>query len=285
MLIDLITHTDLSPGGSLSARAIVERARAAGLDGVCIVDRERSRDALQWQALGAAHGVFVGVGVEVLCAEGLVVAFPPVVDEAFTQERWRVLTQFGRPTAQDVIDHFDALGGATILGPLYDHRQPFRLGDLAFALQRPNAIDVASPARLPLEDDLALEAATALDLPGVGASRALTRLEDVGRVATAFLYPVTSQADLVAHLRAGDAWAVRLRAPNDPAPARPAASREDHPQDDRRREDRPRDDRPRDAHRRDAPRSDRRRDDGDLGRPRDPETEQPLRRRRQFMLD
>jgi hypothetical protein len=277
MLIDLITYTHLSPSGTLSADALISRALSVGLNGICITDREHTRNATEWQALSAQSGLFIAVGVELLCEEGLLIGLPPCIDDTLTLERWRSLTHLGRPRAQAAIDYFNEIGGATILGPLFDRRQPLRLGDLAFTLHGPTAIDVACPSRQPLEDDLALEAALALDLTGVGASRALTHLDDIGKAATAFLHPISSQQALVASLHAGSAWAVRLRDPQDPPPRR-------DPQDPPPRRDPPsprRDDRS-DSRRRDD-RQDRRRDE--RGRAQDPETEQPTRRRRQFMLD
>jgi hypothetical protein len=290
MLIDLITYTTHSPDGTLSAEALIERARTTHLSGLCITDREHSKDAARWVAMGQQAGIFVGVGVEILSEEGLIIGLPPAIDEILLQERWRNLSTFDRPSAQSVIDYFDAIGGATILGPIYDQRQPLRLGDQALLLQNFSAIDALCPTRTALENDLALEVALALNLPPIAASRALTSLTDMGKLATVFTENIADQATLTALLRAGDVWPVRLANASEPRRSpdsdRPSSDRPPRRPSD---SDRPSSDRP--------PRrpsdSDRNRSNGDRNRggdrsrPRDQETEQPERRRhsRRFMLD
>lgn len=87
--VDLHLHTCLSPCGSLemSPAAIVETARAMGLDAIAVTDHNSTRQCEAVRTLGQQHGLTVFCGVEVTTAEEAhcVALFEPAALSAFQQ--------------------------------------------------------------------------------------------------------------------------------------------------------------------------------------------------------
>lgn len=226
MLIDLRTYTQHTPGGELDVETIIERARAAGLDGVCITDRGHSRHAARWVAAGDAADFFVGVGVEIETESGSLIVFPREVDAFLEDEVWRRLQVVAKPLPGEVMELAASIGAAVVATGVYDSKQRNPMGDGIFRLEGLAAVDVLSPGRRTMENELTVETAQALRVPGVAGSGALTSPADIGKVATLFGDGVETQADLVELLEAGDAWAVRLRErPKDPPRERSRSSK------------------------------------------------------------
>ncbi|NLF21854.1 MAG: PHP domain-containing protein, partial [Lentisphaerae bacterium] len=71
MRLDLHIHSCLSPCGDLemSPRAIVERARAAGLDGVALTDHNSARNTPALADCSRSAGLACLFGLEVCTAE------------------------------------------------------------------------------------------------------------------------------------------------------------------------------------------------------------------------
>lgn len=219
MLIDLFTYTTQTPECTLDAATILDTAKARGLDGVCITDVASSHHAQRWAEMGAQARIFVGVGVELVTDCGHLTCFAPELGEVMVKETWRRLTTFARPAASQVVSFFDEVGGAVIASHVFDQAHNYPMGDWASMIEGLAAIDVASPYRKPIENDLALEMARALSLPGVGGSRSKTTAERLGAAATVFGSPITDQARLVEALRGMQYWAISV-VPKDAVEAR-----------------------------------------------------------------
>lgn len=216
MLIDFFTYTNATDGGQLSADDLIERAVALGLDGLCVTDREYSLHAEEIVAAGERRDLFVGVGVELSTEEGRLVCLPPAIDDFLLAEEWRDLVAFGLPTAQEVIDHVNALGGVVIARSVYEKGNS--VGDAIFRLDGLAAIDALSPRRERIFNELSLEAALALGVPGLAGSSARRSVQEMGSVATLMFNAVDSQAELVESLKSGDCWPVILGEPGPWAP-------------------------------------------------------------------
>ena len=208
MLIDLFTYTQQTPKGTLSGAEIIQHAAKAGLDGVCITDRESSRDAAALVALGKDAGIFVGIGVQIATVTGWIVGFPPNIDAVLVDEQWRSLNTFSRPQPQEVIDYFVGIGGAAVAASIFDRGELLAMGDQVFGLRDLSAIDVVSPQRKGIENNFSLEASQALHVPGVGGSHALTSVEPIGHAATLFAHPIEDQAGFVQELQGVDYWPI-----------------------------------------------------------------------------
>ncbi len=210
MLVDFFTYTDATEGGVLSIDEILAAAKAQGLDGVCVVDREHSRHAQTLVEAGQAHGLFVAVGVEIATEDGLAVAFAPQIDQVLLHEEWRRLTTCGRPSLQEVVDYFVGLGGAVVAREVYSEVQP-SLGDKVFMVRGLAGVDALSMRRRRIENELALEAVHALGVAGVAGSGAFRSVEGIGTVATVCGIGLSSQEDVVRALDGRELWPVALR--------------------------------------------------------------------------
>ncbi len=209
MLIDVFTYTHVTPGGELDINTLIEQAKEVGLDGICVTDREVSVHAQELVDAGAEADFFVGVGLEIAVENGVLVCFPPSIDEFLIHETWRQLTTFGSPTAAEVMDLMDGIGGAVIARSVYGP-QGTGMRDSVFTLRSLAGIDALSPTRRRIDNELAMEAAIAMGVSAVAGSAAFTSPDEVGAVATLFGTPVTSQAELVAALQRHATWPVAL---------------------------------------------------------------------------
>jgi predicted metal-dependent phosphoesterase TrpH len=204
MLIDLHVHSHHTRGGTLHPRDVLARAAAGGLAGVAFTDLN-TLDALEEvRAAGRESGLLALVGVEVAADHGRWLCFFP--DPARVPPPPQV---FGSATpwpVREVLAKVKELGGVAVAAHPYDKTTERPVGDLLFTLDGLAAIQGLHGRTRGGANDLAIEAADHMNLPCVGGSGALTSLDEVGVAATLFRDPVTSEADLVAQLRAGTVY-------------------------------------------------------------------------------
>jgi predicted metal-dependent phosphoesterase TrpH len=219
MLIDLHTHTfPLSDDSFLKPDELVEQAKAAGLDGVCLTEHDFFWEPANARELARRHSFLVISGVEVNTEDGHMLVFG--IDRYV----------YGMHRMRDLSALVEQAGGAIVAAHPYRRLMPFYPADdelWSLALERA----LASPA---FRHVCALEAINGhgsqhenlfswqlcarLGLPGVAGSDA-HHAREVGTCATRFQHPIAHVGDLVRELKAGRFNAVNLRPKAEPEEA------------------------------------------------------------------
>jgi len=203
MLIDLHTHTQpLSHDSLLTPDDLIEAAKAAGLDAVCLTEHDFVWDPEAARDLARRHSFRIIPAIEVNTEDGHFLAFG--IDR-YVYGMHRV-AELGRLV--------DEAGGALVAAHPYRRQLPFHLrhdGDWSEALERALAnlayrhvcaMEALNGRGSERENAFATELCERLGLPAVAASDAHQR-DDVGRCATHFERAVTDVTDLIRELRAG----------------------------------------------------------------------------------
>ena len=214
MLIDLHTHTHpLSHDSLLSPDDLIDAAKEAGLDGVCLTEHDFFWEPETAADLSRRHNFLVIPGIEVNTEDGHIVVFGL---ERFVYGMHR-MAELARMAA-------DA-GAVIIAAHPYRRQLPFELrhdGDWTHALERAvanpayahvQAIETHNGRGSDRENAFSAEVCARLSLPAVAASDAHER-KDIGRCATDFERNITGLADLIEELQAARFRPVVLRSPN-----------------------------------------------------------------------
>lgn len=213
MLIDLHNHTyPKSDDSFMSADELVDGARAAGLDGVCLTEHDDFWPAEDAAELTRRHGILVLPGAEINTDAGHVLAFG--------LGRYR----FGMHKPEFLRAEADREGAA--LAAAHPYRRRFleepgrdpeaRAAMLERAASDPqlrlfDAIEAQNGRGSAAENGFAEDLRQRLALPGVGGSDA-HRQRQIGTAATRFQRRIASLEDLIEELRAGRTQAVALAA-------------------------------------------------------------------------
>ena len=223
MLIDLHNHTyPKSDDSFLAADELVDAARAAGLDAVCLTEHDEFWDADAAARLTRRHGIMVLPGAEINTDAGHVLAFG--------LHRYR----FGMHKPAFLRAEADRNGAALIAA------HPYRRRFLAEPAQDPDAraemlhraaadpclrlfdaIESCNGRGSAAENRFAEDLRQRLARPGCGGSDA-HRPHQIATAATRFQRRITSLDDLVAEIRAGRMTAVNLAAAATPANSNPS---------------------------------------------------------------
>ena len=211
MLIDLHNHTyPKSDDSFMSADELVDGARAAGLDGVCLTEHDDFWPAEDAAELTRRHGILVLPGAEINTDAGHVLAFG--------LRRYR----FGMHKPEFLRAEADREGAA--LAAAHPYRRRFlaepgrdpeaRAAMLERAAADPqlrlfDAIEAQNGRGSAAENSFAEDLRQRLALPGVGGSDA-HRQGQIGTAATRFQRRIASLEDLIEELRAGRTQAVAL---------------------------------------------------------------------------
>jgi len=211
VLIDLHTHTQpLSHDSLLSPDDLIEAAKAAGLDAVCLTEHDFTWDPQAVRDLARRHSFRIIPAIEVNTEDGHFLAFG--IDRYV----------YGMHRSAELARLVEDAGGALVAAHPYRRQLPFHLrhdGDWSEALERAlanpayrhvRAIETLNGRGSERENAFAAELCSRLGLPAVAASDAHQR-DDVGRCATRFERDVTDVASLVHELRAGRFQPVALR--------------------------------------------------------------------------
>jgi predicted metal-dependent phosphoesterase TrpH len=207
MLIDLHTHSRPYSGDSaLTGEELVERAAAAGLDGIALTEHDTQRTAEEVQVLGERSGILVLRGMEITTEIGHVLVFglagyTPALKSIETLRR-----------------DADACGAAIFLAhPYRGWNRPIdweRLPELVHGVESLNGQEHAT------RNERAGLLAGAFSLPGIGGSDTHF-LSGLAVCATRLPCRPADEAELAEILRSGLHAAVELRVP--------AWSRMEHP--------------------------------------------------------
>ena len=213
MLIDLHNHTyPKSDDSFISADELVDAARAAGLDGVCLTEHDDFWPDECAAALTRRHGILVLPGAEINTDAGHVLVFG--------LRRYR----FGMHKPTFLRAEADSLGAVLIAAHPYRRRylsEPAqdpeqRAAMLHNALADPwmqlfDAVEFCNGRGKPDQNRFAEDVRHGLHLPGTGGSDAHS-LQQIATAATLFHRPIANLDDLIAEIRAGRMESVNLRA-------------------------------------------------------------------------
>lgn len=200
MKLDLHIHTTAySPCSTMSPDEMMEAAKAAGLDGICVTEHDRIWTAEEAKALSDKHGLAVFRGIEVTTTGGDILVFG--LDEE-PQDMW---------TPSMLKEKVDQAGGAAIAA------HPFR-GFLVFgfsalemnlddAMDNPlfkhvHGLEICNSMVTDEENDLARKVAEEIGLLKVGGSDA-HKPGAVGTCVNLFEDVIEDERGLVAALLGG----------------------------------------------------------------------------------
>jgi predicted metal-dependent phosphoesterase TrpH len=212
VLIDLHCHTfPLSDDSFLSPDQLIERAKAAGLDGVCLTEHDSVWQPRKLRELAERHNFLIIPGIELNTEDGHILVFGL---NRHATDTYR-LPQLARLVTE--------AGGALVYPHPYRQFTPLlRMDDDFWTMALERA--VASPAfqyvcaleaingRSTQDENLfSWQLCARLGLPAVAGSDAHDP-SDVGTCATRFQRSIADVEDLVRELKAGRFHAINLKA-------------------------------------------------------------------------
>lgn len=196
MWIDTHCHTKFSYDNWLEPLDLVRRAKALGLDGVCITEHYSYEASEPVERIGRDEGLLVLRGVEIATDRGHLLVYG-VVDDG-----WNVWGRDSYLPLDEVIERVNLLGG--ICAPAH----PFRdvglasLLDGLLELEGIAAVESHNGGNVDSDNNLAIQASAHMGLPTLGGSDCHKTIA-VGRCATEFSQPVRDMASFVAAVKAG----------------------------------------------------------------------------------
>ena len=196
MWIDTHCHTRYSYDNWLEPLDLIRRAKALGLDGVCITEHYSYEASEPVERIGRDEGLLVLRGVEIATDRGHLLVYG-VVDDG-----WNVWGRDSYLPLDEVIERVNLLGG--ICAPAH----PFRdvglasLLDGLLELEGIAAVESHNGGNVDSDNNLAIQASAHMGLPTLGGSDCHKTIA-VGRCATEFSQPVRDMASFVAAVKAG----------------------------------------------------------------------------------
>lgn len=210
MLIDLHVHSYLSRDCQLDPRAVLQRAESFGLDGVAFTETNTQDGCDELFDLQRTTKLKIFVGLELATDKGQYLCFFEKPERAPEPVQ---LWGSNRETpwkADEALPKLKSLGAVIVAARPYDKDFPTPALDSVRSLKLLSAVEVYNPKVRAGANELAIEAAEALKLPGVAGSDARGSLDELGYGATLFMKPVNSQAELVKALSGRDYFPVQM---------------------------------------------------------------------------
>jgi predicted metal-dependent phosphoesterase TrpH len=212
MLIDLHCHTfPLSDDSFLSPDQLIERAKAVGLDGVCLTEHDFVWETHKVRELAERHNFLIIPGIEVNTEDDHILVFG--------------LNRYvdGMHRLAELCQLVTEAGGAMVAPHPYRQLTPLlRMDDDSWAMaleraaanpafQHVCALEAINGRSTQDENLFSWQLCARLGLPAVAGSDA-HEPNDIGTCATRFQRPIADVEDLVRELKAGRFHAVNLRA-------------------------------------------------------------------------
>ena len=207
MIIDLHTHTlPWSDDSNLEIPELVEQAKQAGLDAICLTEHDWFRAKDELARLSEVHDFLILPGVETNTDDGHLLVFG--------LEKY----VFGMHRAEYLRRMVDEAGGVMILAHPY-RRQLHSDDDINEAVaqccQKPifrlvDAIEMLNGRASPRQNQFSQKLCQRLGLKGIGGSDAHS-LADLPSYATLFERKISNVKELIAEIKAGRFRAVDRR--------------------------------------------------------------------------
>jgi predicted metal-dependent phosphoesterase TrpH len=210
MLIDLHVHSYLSRDCQLDPRAVLQRAETFGLDGVAFTETNTQDGCDELFDLQRTTKLKIFVGLELATDKGQYLCFFEKPERAPEPVQLWGSNREKPWSADECLPKLKSLGAAIVAARPFDREFATPAGDYVKTLNLLSAVEVYNPKVRVGANELAIEAAALLKLPGVGGSDTRGSLDELGYAATVFKNPVTSQAGLVTALREGAFHAVQM---------------------------------------------------------------------------
>ncbi len=212
MLIDLHTHTrPLSWDSYLSPDDLIERSRAAGLDGICLSEHDYLWDPDDVRRLAERHNYLVLPAVEINTDDGHILVYG--IDRYV----------YGLHRSHELAHHVEAARGAMVGAHPYRRQMPWRADNertyreaLERATRNPAYRFCAGLERIngrgsKRENEFSARLCDLMNMPGTAGTDSHAR-SDIGRCATEFDRDIHDIYELIAELKAGRFHAVDLTA-------------------------------------------------------------------------
>ena len=213
MLIDLHAHTSLESWDStLTPDELVEGAKAAGLDGLCLTEHDQFWDLRRAGELAKRHDFTIIPGCEITTEEGHVLVFG--IDSYV----------YGMHRVPFLREYVDRAGGVLLIVHPYrraytDESEPWSLpfdeqvrraasGNAAFSLTE--GVESLNGRATPRQNEFSAALCAFTGLPSFGGSDTHDP-DDMGVCATEFERPVSGLGDFIAEVKSGRFRAARLR--------------------------------------------------------------------------
>ena len=196
MWIDTHCHTKYSYDNWLEPLDLIRRAKALGIDAVCITEHYSYEASEPVEQVGRDEGMLVLRGVEIATDRGHMLAY------GVEDDGWNCWGRDSYLPMGEVIERINALGAICV--PAH----PFRdvglasLLDGLLDLQGIAAVESHNGNNSISDNELALKASAHMKLPTLGGSDCHKTVA-VGRCATEFSVPVHDMAGFVAAVKAG----------------------------------------------------------------------------------
>jgi predicted metal-dependent phosphoesterase TrpH len=203
MLIDLHTHTrPLSWDSYLDPDELVERSRAAGLDGICLSEHDFFWKPDDVAALAKRHNYLVLPAIEINTDDGHILVYG------------LAKYVYGMHRSHELADHVEQVGGAMVAAHPYRRQMPWYIESerdyeeaLARASRNPAyrycaALEAINGRGTEEENHFSQRLCDVMSMRGTAGSDAHART-DIGRCATEFERDVHDVEGLIAELKAG----------------------------------------------------------------------------------
>jgi predicted metal-dependent phosphoesterase TrpH len=210
MRIDLHTHTHpLSWDSYLHPDELVERSKAAGLDGICLSEHDFFWKPEDVAALAKRHSYLVLPAIEINTDDGHILAYGL---ETYV---------YGMHRSHELARHIDLAHGAMVAAHPYRRQMPWFIEsdrDYHEALERASrnpsyqfcvALEAINGRGMAKENEFSQRLCQLMSMRGTAGSDAHARI-DIGKCATEFERPIASIEDLIEELKAGRFRAVDL---------------------------------------------------------------------------
>jgi predicted metal-dependent phosphoesterase TrpH len=194
MIIDMHIHTRFSACSIIRIARLIEKARKAGLDGICITDHDTADSLSVFKNISSDQGICIIIGMEYTTRKGDFLVFGPV--EYIPKDM----------SAEDLIKWSKKEGAAAI--PAHPFRKA-RPADLDI-LRKSEIIEGINGRNHPRENSLCSKwlKEQGNGKKEIGGSDAHT-LDEVGRIVTVFNKNIYTVEDLLKELTAGEYSAVQ----------------------------------------------------------------------------
>ncbi len=210
MIIDLHVHTPpLSDDSTIKLPELIEKAKQAGIDGICVTEHGRFWDVDKLARLSEEHDFLLLPGVELWSDDSHFLVFGL---EEYSSGLWMV---------RKLRETVDEAGGVMILA--HPSRRQYSSGaDMEAAIERycresfleyVGIVEVLNGRSPESANEFSQELCRRLGLKGTGGSDAHS-ITDIPSCATLFQRDIHSLEELITELRAGRFRAVDLRKNN-----------------------------------------------------------------------